>query len=168
MLITNVPADRLTVREALVLARARWQIELLFKCWKSQRLIDAWRSQQPWRILCEVYAKLIGVLIQHWVVLVGAWHYPDHSLPKAAQTVREWLAALTVAFGRGAVVEVAAVLTSIVADLAHGSRQTPQRRRGATYQLLLALDALEVAAGSADATTRPRDGVPGRGLPAAA
>lgn len=29
MLVTNVPSDRLTVREALVLGRARWQIEML-------------------------------------------------------------------------------------------------------------------------------------------
>ena len=28
---TNVPSDRLTVREALMLGRARWHIELLFK-----------------------------------------------------------------------------------------------------------------------------------------
>ena len=34
--VTNVPTERLTLREALVLGRMRWQIELLFKLWKSQ------------------------------------------------------------------------------------------------------------------------------------
>src|SRR5262249_50684657 len=34
--LTNVPAERLTLQEALVLGHARWQIELLFKLWKSQ------------------------------------------------------------------------------------------------------------------------------------
>ncbi len=33
--ITTVPAEQLTLAEALVLLRARWQIELLFKLWKS-------------------------------------------------------------------------------------------------------------------------------------
>jgi hypothetical protein len=35
ILITNVPVERLTVQEALIVARTRWQIELLFKLWKS-------------------------------------------------------------------------------------------------------------------------------------
>lgn len=161
VLITNIPAERLTVREALVLVRARWQIELLFKTWKSHNRIDDWRSQQEWRILGEVYAKLIGVIVQHWVYLVGAWHYPDHSLPKAAETVQEWLAALTVAFRRGEVAGVEAVLADIVQDLSHGSRLTPQRRRWATYQLLLALDTLEAAAAPEDeAYAPPVDGAP--------
>ena len=35
LLVTNVPVDMLCLEEALVLARARWQIELLFKLWKQ-------------------------------------------------------------------------------------------------------------------------------------
>jgi Transposase DDE domain len=35
ILITNVEAEKLSLQEALVMARARWQIELLFKLWKS-------------------------------------------------------------------------------------------------------------------------------------
>src|SRR5205823_3145900 len=33
VLVTNVPADRLSLDEALVLIRVRWQIELIFKLW---------------------------------------------------------------------------------------------------------------------------------------
>jgi hypothetical protein len=54
LFVTNVPAERLTLREALVLGRMRWQIELLFKLWKSQGHVDESRSTKPWRILCEV------------------------------------------------------------------------------------------------------------------
>ncbi len=36
ILVTNVPTQLLSLREALVLARARWQIELLFKLWKGR------------------------------------------------------------------------------------------------------------------------------------
>jgi hypothetical protein len=38
--VTKVPVERLTVREALVLGRMRWQIELLFKLWKSHGRVD--------------------------------------------------------------------------------------------------------------------------------
>lgn len=58
ILVTDVPSELLSLREALVLARARWQIELLVTLWKSHGHVDESRSTTPWRILCEVYAKL--------------------------------------------------------------------------------------------------------------
>ena len=70
----------LCVEEALVLARARWQIELLFKLWKQHGQIDEWRTTNPFRVLCELYAKLIAMVIQHWILLVSCWNYPDKSL----------------------------------------------------------------------------------------
>ena len=56
--------------------------------------IDQWRSQKPWRILCEVYAKLLAMLIQHWLMLVGCWAYPDRSLLKASRTIQAHAGAL--------------------------------------------------------------------------
>ena len=56
----QLPPELLSIEEALVLARVRWQIELLFKLWKSEGLLDQSRSKQPLRILAEVYAKLWG------------------------------------------------------------------------------------------------------------
>src|SRR5262245_64739788 len=44
LFVTNVPAERLTLREDLVLGRMRWQIELLFKLWKSHGHVDESRS----------------------------------------------------------------------------------------------------------------------------
>ena len=93
ILLTDVPAKRLRFEEALVLLRERWQMELLYKLWKSDGRIDEWRTSNPWRILCEVYAKLIGVLLQHWLIVLFAWHDPQRSLVKLAKVVRDtaWL-----------------------------------------------------------------------------
>ena len=88
LLLTDVPANRLTLQEALVLVRERWQIELLFKLWKQYGRIDEWRTSNPWRILCEVYAKLIGLLLQHWLILLFAWQDAQRSLVKLACVVR--------------------------------------------------------------------------------
>ena len=93
ILITDVPAKRLRFEEALVLLRERWQMELLYKLWKAEGSLDAWRSSNPWRVLCEFYAKLIGALLQHWLIVLFAWQDPQRSLVKLAQVVRDtsWL-----------------------------------------------------------------------------
>ncbi len=65
-------------------------IELLFKLWKIDGKLDEWWSYKPWRILIEVYAKLVAMLLPHWVLVVCCWQYPNRSLTKAAQTVRGW------------------------------------------------------------------------------
>lgn len=136
--ITNAPTSLLSLGEALVLARARWQIELLFKLWKSGGRIDEWRSQKPWRILCEVYAKLLAIVIQHWLVLAGVWNNAERSLVKAAETVRAY--ALMLASGMAGVLDLAVVITQIIACLSAGCRLNPRRKQPNTYQLLLALD----------------------------
>lgn len=88
LLVTNVPAELLSVAEAEVLRRARWQIELLFKLWKSSGQVATSRSAQPWRILCEVYAKLLAMVLQHWLFLTAGCLVGRRNLTQAAATVR--------------------------------------------------------------------------------
>lgn len=90
LLVTNVPQNLLSFQEAQNLLRLRWQIELLFKLWKSHAFIDEWHTQNPWRILCELYAKLIGVIIFHWIQAIGIWNNPYHSIFKADKVIRKF------------------------------------------------------------------------------
>jgi len=88
ILVTNVPACMLTFEQALALMRARWQVELLFKLWKQCALIDEWTGTKPWRVLCEVYAKLLAMVVQHWFVLLSCWDDPHRSLVLVAEGLR--------------------------------------------------------------------------------
>jgi Transposase DDE domain len=88
LLVTDAPATLLRVEEALVLLRERWQLELLYKLWKQHAQVDEWHTANRWRILCEMDAKLIGVLLQHWLIVLFAWHDPQRSLVKLAQVCR--------------------------------------------------------------------------------
>ncbi len=88
--ITNVPRSMLSLPEAMVLMRIRWQIELLFKLWKSHGRVDEWRTTNPARILCEVYAKLIGLVFQQWILAASSWADPERSLFKAAMIVASY------------------------------------------------------------------------------
>lgn len=141
ILLTNVPEQLLTMAEALVLMRARWQIELLFKLWKSHGQVDCWRSDKPVRIRCEVYAKLIAQVIQHWACLVGCWAYAERSLVKAAQVVQDHAAEL--AGARAAPGRLREVLQTIQRVLKRTARMNTRRRQPNTYQLLLALTATD-------------------------
>jgi Transposase DDE domain len=145
LLVTHVPCDRLTLREALVLARVRWQIALLVKLWKSHGRIDESRSTKPWRILCEVYAKLLAMLVQHWVFLVSCWAYPDRSLVKAAQTVRKH--ALHLASTFGSIRHLINALMSVQRCVATGCRMNRRKKAPNTHQLLLDDSILTTALG---------------------
>ena len=132
--ITNVPAALLTLAEAFVLGRCRWQIELLFKLWKSEGHIDESRSAKPWRILTELYAKLLGMVVQHWLLLVSCWQRPDRSLRKASRTVRTYALALAQVLGIGSLVR--ATIGLVQRCLRTGCRINKRRRDPPTHQLL--------------------------------
>jgi hypothetical protein len=89
ILVTNLSLAELSFAEAFTLLRLRWQIEVLFKLWKQHSGLETSRSQQPYRIVCEIYAKLLGLVIQHAVLLATCWDVPNRSLVKAVQTLRQ-------------------------------------------------------------------------------
>ena len=86
--LCNIPQNLLASAEIFVLGRYRWQIELLFKLWKSDLELDNWASRKPERILVELYTKLIGAIVAHWLLLVACWHNPRRSLRQAIPTLR--------------------------------------------------------------------------------
>lgn len=141
VLITSLPATRLTLAEALVLYRLRWQIELLFKLWKSHGAIDRSRSTKPWRVLCEVYAKLLAMLLQHWLLLLSCWAFADKSLWQAAQTVRAHALTLLPAFRARSQRQLQQALRLLAETIAAGCRMDRRRRRPNAYQLALAFTA---------------------------
>ena len=133
ILLTDVPKERLSVAEALVLARCRWQIELLWKLWKHQGKLDTWGSYKPERILTEIYAKLLGLLITHWLTLLGCWQAPNRSLHQAKQAV-EWMTPC-LALGFTGLLPLECVVAHSVQTL-RGSRIDTRRGKPNTCQLL--------------------------------
>jgi hypothetical protein len=133
ILVTNLPPEALTPDEILSLQRLRWQIELLFKLWKTDLSIDAWRSQQPHQILTEVYAKLLLALVQHWLLLLGCWQQENRSLVKAAKALRKHAFHILAALP-----DFTQLLHALRLILPTLARCTVQKRkaRPATFQLL--------------------------------
>ena len=134
ILLTNVPQALLAVQEAVVLLRCRWQIELLWKLWKQHGKLDTWRSYKPARILTELYAKLLGLIITHWQLLLGCWQAPNRSLLKATQVV-QWMTPC-LALALTGLVPVHTILERTALMMQKGCTINSRRTRPNTYQLL--------------------------------
>lgn len=95
VIVTNLATSQCCPQEVFLLYRARWQVELLFKLWKSHGHIDEWMSSNPEHILCEFYAKLLAMLLEHWVLLESCWDDPHRSWMLSADLLRDQVSLLT-------------------------------------------------------------------------
>lgn len=91
ILVTNVPEQMLTPEEAIILYRARWQVELLFKRWKSQDLVAVLSGSTEVRQMVRLWSRLLAALVQHWLVVATAWGDPTKSLSKVCEAIRPFV-----------------------------------------------------------------------------
>lgn len=133
--VTNIPVAQLSVEEAVVLAGVRWQIELLFKLWKSHGRIDEWAaSGNRWRVLSEIYGKLLAMLVSHWVLVVSCWADPARSLRQAAEVVRQYAGGIVLSWdAEGSLIQV---LEGMARVIRLTCRMTKRKKQPSTYQLL--------------------------------
>ncbi len=136
ILVTDAPARLLRLEEALVLLRERWQMELLYKLWKQHAQVDEWHTRDPWRKLCELYAKLLAVTLQHWLIVLFAWHDPQRSLVKLAQVCRD--TAWTLMEALAGFRSLRSALRLIQRRMQSGCQMNTRRQRPNSAQLLQA------------------------------
>lgn len=67
LFITNIPSDWLATEQIRSTYGLRWQIELVFKTWKSQLQINKVKPVKTQRLQCELMARMIWVLL-NWQV----------------------------------------------------------------------------------------------------
>jgi hypothetical protein len=108
LFVTNGGVEELTWQAVVVLYRARWQIELLFKLWKSHNGLAQHRAGAPaLEVLAVLYAKLLGVVLQHWMLVATAWRLADRSLAKAGRALAEAVKEILLGLDDNAALEAA-------------------------------------------------------------
>jgi len=139
VVLTNVPAEQLSVREAQALLRARWQIEVLIKVWKQSGRLEGLRGQRAERVECEILAKLLGQVVTHWALLSSGRVYLSLRVVSACKQVRlyaerlgQTLAQTLETFG--------AVWGELRLRLRRVGRRRRGRKRPSTEQRLAGLD----------------------------
>jgi hypothetical protein len=97
-------------------------------------MIDEWRTKNPFRILCEIYAKLCVMIIQQSLIQEGCWLDPLRSIVKAAASLRRECNRIMIAFYKGNLEET---LQSILLPLQYACRIDRRSAYPSTAQLLL-------------------------------
>jgi hypothetical protein len=144
LMITNVPMEKLPSAALLALYRVRWQIELFFKLCKSQfrlAVVGPWRLP---RLLCQLYARLIGIVLFQW--LTAPWRFLDEgelSPVKAFPIVRRQAFPILKALGAGGV-GLAAILAQMSDDFLRYALKTSRKKSPSTFARLQQLN-LELA-----------------------
>jgi hypothetical protein len=68
LFVTNVESDKMEVREVSILYKLRWQVELVFKCWKSHMKINNIQKMKYERFTAILYGKLLLILINNEII----------------------------------------------------------------------------------------------------
>src|SRR3954451_3152779 len=108
----------------------------MFKLWKSHNLLARHGETKgvAWQ-MAEFWAKLIGVIVQHWLLLTTTWLDHRRSLMRAAAGLRDWIGVLRDALGDDA--RLGAKLSQLQAELAVVARVHSRRKKPSWFQLLL-------------------------------
>jgi hypothetical protein len=140
ILVTNVPGDLLTPQESAVMYRARWQVELLFKRWKSQGLVAKLNGSTAVRQMVRVWSRLLAAVIQHWLTVDTAWGDPKTSLHKVYAATRGFIGRLAGALE--SLPELERVLEAMRQTFAKTCRRNTRSKPG-TFELLNNVDRLD-------------------------
>jgi hypothetical protein len=133
ILVTSVPTELLTPSEAAVLYRARWQIELLFKRWKSQGRVATLDASSDVRQVIRVWARLLAVLVGHWLLVATVWGDATKSLTKVSEAIRWFVGQLLASLDRSE--ELVRVIENMAGVVATTCRRNTRTRPG-TFELL--------------------------------
>ncbi len=139
--ITNTLSVQLSFDQIVNFYKLRWQIELIFKVWKSQAklaLVGDYRSE---RILCQLYARLLGVVIFHW--LVAPWRVSSDkelSMTKAFNLLQRHITRLLDSIAQGWHTTPLILEHLSKAFLKHAPKDS-RSKKPSTYQRLIASEA---------------------------
>lgn len=133
--ITNIDKTQLTPIQVATVFRVRWQVELMFKSFKSVGKVDTSRSTKPDRILCEVYAKLLAQLIRHWIMLSAGWRCIQHNIIKTAELITHHARILMISFHKSKTAFLK-TLRNIKQDLLNSNCGEHRAGKWTTYRYL--------------------------------
>ena len=134
--ITNVSETMLSVEQILLIYRLRWQIELIFKVWKSRAKLKEIGDHRPDRVLCQCYARLTALVLFHFLVAPTFALYKQLSLLKAFSLLQHHVSHLLLAIANSWH-DLSPIWQRFERDLLRFGMQDKRKKSPSTYQRLV-------------------------------
>jgi hypothetical protein len=156
ILVTNADAQKLPSSVLSYLYRLRWQVELIFRVCKWVLRLDQTQSDNPCRVQCEFWARLLAaLLIFNWHAHANAasWkaHHSEISFEKLARMVQQSGHTLIHALFQGPA-HFGHALSELWGNILKNARKERQLSRTNTWDSILE-NWLESPASTASGTT---------------
>lgn len=138
----NIPDDWLSARQLWLVYRLRWQVELLFKRFKSEGGLAQSKSGKRYRVEAEWYVKLLGQVVRNWMQLLYGGPLCDVNPVQLGRVISDGLQSIIAALrgGQG----LLEALAELGRELRKVRRRTARRKRKTAAQIA-ALDLEELA-----------------------
>jgi hypothetical protein len=133
VLFSNIAADWLNAQQLWILYRLRWQIELLFKRFKSEGGLAQTNSGKRYRVESEWYVKLLGQVIRNWMQLLRGGPLCDVNPVQLGRVITDGLPRIIDALRSGQGLEQA--LAELEQELQKVRRRTARRKRKTAAQI---------------------------------
>lgn len=140
LLLTNAPAQKLPSSMMSYVYRLRWQIELIFRQTKSVLRLDKSESEDPSRIQCEIWGRLISAVLLFWWhahANAESWrlHGREVSFEKLIRLMQQWGLTLARALLKGPA-ELLQELRTIWQQILKNGRKERQKSRRTSWENL--------------------------------
>ena len=136
--VTNIPKEMLKAEQIYLLYSVRWHIELFFKLCKQEAGVATIRSKKTDRILCEIYARLMGVMMVLYISWPVRWELGaerELSFPKAYPCLRKKITEFCKALN--SLYRLKLFLDKFLSDLQDFAMKDIKRKKPATHQKLM-------------------------------
>jgi len=140
--VTNVSQTMLSAEQVALLYRVRWQIELIFKLWKSYCGLREFTHMRRDRILTELYARMIGLVLTHFLMAPIRMPYAQTNREISPVQVRQIFQrfARTLSQSLANLDQLVTELTSMMTHIDRfGFKQKRRKKPNICYALALAL-----------------------------
>lgn len=134
-LITDMPVEQLSLNEAIILYRSRWQIELLFKRWKSHCQIDLLDGRTMIHTRCRLWIRLCAAIIQQRWVATCCWSGTQPaSFSKVSCYLKQCLNRVALVINSAS--RLAHLMRSISAEISKICRRTKRAKKPGWIELI--------------------------------
>lgn len=132
LFITNVPVTMLSLQQVVLLYSIRWQVELLFKLCKSECALDRIAGLRRERVLSELYAKLIGIVVMQFLLAPYRDHERELSAVKVVRIIQHHVSRLIESMDN--LDQLIETLQNLVARFLKNGAKDKRQKRLTTYQ----------------------------------